>query len=489
MESYGEVQHVQSETRSNETVTIGILAFMGLLIIYVETMLTPALPVLQRYFDTNYDLLSWVLTAYIISGTVSAALFGKLADVVGKKKVILSLSLIYAASVSAGGFVATLGELIAVRAVQGIGFGMIPVAFAILNDQIPKERLALAQGIVSSTFAGGSAIGLVGGAWITQNFGWEWSYHSAIPLAVGLVLFIALFLKDISRPKKEKIDVLGITSLALGLTMLIFGLSEGQYKGWFSPLILGSFLVSILSFLSFVWAESNARNPFIDVNLLKIRNVFLANFTGLFALASLYFLLYAIPPLLQDPSPAGFGESIFTSGLILLPQAILTMIFAGVAAKVTTDHGPKTAILIGTTVLFLAFMGLMFNRATLLSISEDAAIVGIGLSFIFVGVINILLLSIPREKSGEATGMNVVFRNIGMSVAPAIGGVLETTYTSSVIVGYVPVRFGPFPFVPIMASFPATQAYELIFLVGITFLAAAIAFSIMMKNIIVKRRN
>lgn len=474
---------------NREGITIAILAFMGILITYVETMITPALPVFVNVFNTNYDTLSWVLTAYIITGTTAAALFGKLADIVGKKRIFISLAIVYAIAVSFGGFVNTIGELIAVRAVQGLGFGMFPIAFALLNDQVPRERLALAQGIISSTFAGGSAVGLVGGAYITQNFGWEWSYHSAIPLAFGLVIFASIYLKDYSIPKKEKIDFLGIGMLAVGLTTLIFGLSEGQYRGWTSPLIIGIFAVMVLSFTIFAWAESHVSKPFIDIALLKIRNVFLANFTGLFALAALFFLFYSIPPLLQDPMPAGFGQTIFNSGLVLLPASILTMVFAPVAARITTNRGPKVSILMGSIILFLAYLGLIFNRGSITSISEDSAILGIGMSFIFVGVINILLISIPISRSGEATGMNVVFRNIGMSIAPAIGGVLETAYTQNVIVGYLPYRMGFLPLVPIMTSFPSTHAYDSIYLVGLAFLVAAIAFTLMMKNIIVGKRR
>lgn len=482
-DAYAHDQKHNGENRGR--ITIAILAFMGLLITYVETMITPALPVFINVFNTNYDTLSWVLTAYIITGTTAAALFGKLADILGKKRIFLSLAIVYLIAVSFGGFVHTIGELIAVRAVQGVGFGMFPIAFALLSDQVPREKLALAQGIISSTFAGGSAVGLVGGAWITQNFGWEWSYHSAIPLAFGLVIFASIFLKDYATPRKEKIDTLGIGSLAVGLTTLIFALSEGQFKGWYSYEIVGLFIASFVSFFVFVRAESHVEKPFIDMKLLKIRNVFLANFTGLFALAALFFLFYSIPPLLQDPSPAGFGESIFNSGLVLLPASILVMVFAPISARITTHRGPKVAILIGSVILFLAYLGLLFNRGSVLSISEDSAILGMGMSFIFVGVINILLISIPVSRSGEATGMNVVFRNIGMSLAPAIGGVLETTYTTNVLVGVLPQKLGSLPVTPILASFPSSQAFDSIYLVGIIFLIVGIIFTLMMKNVIV----
>lgn len=487
VKAYSRKYAVVTQRHEKAGVTIGVMAFMGILVTYVETMITPALPILVNFFNTNYDQLSWVITAYVISGTISAAIFGRLADIYGKKRIFLVLATGYAIAISLGGFAQTLTELIAIRAVQGLGMGMFPVAFALLNDQLPKRELALAQGIVSATFAGGAAVGLVLGAWITQNFGWEWSYHSAIPVSFGLLLISYLVLHDESLRKEQGIDLPSITLLGGGLVALILGLSEGQLWGWSSPLTFIVFAISALLLVSFVYSERRSDEPFINMELLKVRNVFLANFTGLFSMAGLYFLFYSIPPLLQDPQPAGFGVSILQSGIVLLPASLLSMAFAPVAAKVTTDRGPKVTIIIGTVILFFAYLGLYFNRATELSIMEDAAILGLGMSFIFVGVINILLLSTPADKSGEATGMNVVFRNIGTSIAPAIGGVFETAYVMNAMVGFLPVKLGTLPFVPIFVAFPSSSAFDLIYITGMLFLVASIIFTMLMKNIVVKK--
>lgn len=478
-----------SYRKGHAGLTIGIMAFTGLLITYVETMITPAIPVLVDFFNSDYDILSWIITAYIITGTISAAIFGRLADVYGKKKIFITIALVYAIAVSMGGFVKTLPEFITIRAIQGIGMGMFPIAFALLNDQIPREELALAQGIVSATFSGGAALGLVLGAWITQNYDWQWSYHSAIPVAFGLVVLASIFLHDTSVRKKEKIDIFGVVLLGSGIVSLILALSEGIYWGWSSFGIISLFSLSILLFISFVYFESHTDQPFINIKLLKVRNVFLSNFTGLFAMAGMFFLFYTVPPLLQDPAPAGFGVSIFRSGLILLPATILNIAFAPLAARITRVRGPKVAILIGSAVLMFAYLGLYFNRATEISILEDATIVGLGMSFIFVGVINILLLSIPVENSGEATGMNVVFRNIGTSLAPALGGVIETIYVTNVMVGYIPGSLKGLPFIPILASFPSYDAFSYIYMIGMGFLIAAIIFTLLMKNIIVMDRR
>jgi MFS family permease len=471
------------------TLTIVTMAFMGVLVTYVETMITPALPTLVNFFSTNYDTLSWVITAYILSGTVSAAIFGRLADMYGKKRIFVILAIVYSLAVTLGGFAQNLDQFIAVRAVQGLGIGMFPVAFALLNDQVPKRNLALAQGILSSTYIAGAAVGLVGGAWITQNLGWEWSYHSAIPFAYFLAILSATTLRDSPRGLKERVDYIGVAVLSIGLIALILGISEGEYWGWLSPSIIGLFLTSTLMLFGFVFAESRVSHPFISMKLLRIRNVLLSNFAGLFAMSAMFFMFFTVPPMLEDPIPAGFSETVLTAGLSMLPAALTAMGFAPVSALVTRNRGPKTSILIGNSLIFVAFIAFYFNRASVTAILENATLVGVGMSFVFVGVINILLLSTPQSEAGASTGMNVVFRNIGSAIAPAVGGVLETTFVQYAIVAYMPGKIAGLSFIPLFEKFPSAEAFNNVYLVGIGFLIASIISAVMMKNIVILKEK
>lgn len=478
-----------TELHPHSKFTIAIMAFTGLLITYVETLVTPALPVLRNDFNTNYDNLSWIITAYILSGTASSALFGRLADMYGKKRIFIILSVVYTVAISFGGFAQNLVEFIAIRAIQGVGMGMFPIAYAMLYDQVPKERLALAQGIVSSTFSAGAAIGLVGGAVITQDFGWQWAYHSAIPIAATQTILSIIILKDTSSRVDERVDYLGISLLISGIISLLLPISQGIYWGWFSPITLGMFALGSFLLIAFVLVEMRTRQPFISIKLLRVRNILLSNFTSIFAMAGMFFLFYTISPMLQDPPPAGFGTSIVESGLVTFPAAILNMAFAPVAAIITTNEGPKKAILIGTLILFLSYVALMFNRGSILAILEDSTILGMGLSFIFVGVINMLLISLPGGRAGEATGMNTVFRNLGGIIAPSIGGVLETTYTANVIIGVIPFSGSPFGLFPIIHGFPSYTAFTYIFGVGILFLVTSLVLTALMKSVKIERRS
>lgn len=465
------------------------MAFTGLLITYVETLVTPALPVLVNSFSTNYDNLSWIITAYILSGTASSALFGRLADMYGKKRIFVALSIVYTIAISFGGFAQNLVQFIIIRAVQGVGMGMFPIAYAMLYDQLPKEKLALAQGIVSSTFSAGAAIGLVGGAVITQDLGWQWAYHSAIPIAALQTVLSIMILRDTSERHAESIDYLGIMLLVSGLISILLPISQGVYWGWLSFPTLFMFGLGALLIILFVVSEMRKREPFISMKLLKVRNILLSNVTSVFAMASMFFLFYTISPMLQDPAPSGFGTTIIESGLVTFPAAILNMAFAPVAAIITTNKGPKKAILIGTFILFTSYLSLLFNRGSIIAILEDSTLLGIGLSFIFVGVINMLLISLPGGRAGEATGMNTVFRNLGGIIAPSIGGVLETTYTTGVVVGYIPLSGSPLGFLPVIHNFPSATAFTYIFAVGIVFLVISLVLTSLMKGIRIERGN
>ncbi len=460
-------------------ITIALMAFAGMLIIYVETMIVPAIPIFIKFFHSTYNDVSWILIAYIISGTVSAGIFGRIADIIGKRKVFLILSLIYAIAVSFGGFAKTLDELIAIRAVQGLGFGMFPIAFAIINDVVPRKRLALAQGILSATFAIGSGIGLVGGAYITEKLGWEYSYHTAIPVAFLLFILSFIYLKDYTKSRREKIDFIGVALLGIPLTLFIYALSEGEAIGWTSFTITTMFILSFIFFGAFIIFESKTKHPFINMKLLKTRNIFMANFIGLFAMAAMYFLFFTIPTLLQDPKPVGFGKTILESGLVMLPATIMNMVFAPVAAKIIRAKGPKLSIFLGLSVDFIGFLLLYSYRASVMEILVDTMFVGAGISLMLVGIINALLISTPRESAGEATGMNTVFRDIGMAIAPAVGGVLETMYTVPVVVG-AGISHGVQ--YKITHNFPDGTAFDYIYMVGIIFVVIGFAFTALIKN-------
>jgi MFS family permease len=241
-------------------ITLAILGSTILIAMYGETMLLPAIPDIIRDFDISYSASSWILSAYLISGAVATPIFGKLSDTYGRKKMVMIILIIYIVGIFSGGISSDITFLVISRVIQGIGISMFPIAFGIIRDQLPKDKLSVGVGIFSSMFAAGSVVGLGLGASIIENFGWRATFFSIVPVAIGLWFVIRRFIRDspisylsetnVSVTKEEEavanysdnkiardnknsgstnsLDIKGTITLAITITsfLLIFSYSE-----------------------------------------------------------------------------------------------------------------------------------------------------------------------------------------------------------------------------------------------------------------------
>jgi Arabinose efflux permease len=161
-----------------------LLVWGDLLVNYVETMVVPAIPTIQNYFSVSSTLASWITSAFIIVGAVVSPIFGKLADMYGRKKVYIVSLTSYLVAVGLAGFSPSIYFLIGARAVQGIGYGIFPVGLAIITDVLPPAEVATAQGLLSGSVGIGTALGLIVGSYIDQDFGWQYAFHTAFILSL-----------------------------------------------------------------------------------------------------------------------------------------------------------------------------------------------------------------------------------------------------------------------------------------------------------------
>jgi MFS family permease len=193
---------------------LGILSTTLLAVMFSETMLLPAIPEIMQDFGVPYSLSAWVFSSYLIVAAVMTPIAGKLSDVYGSKKILLILLVLYVGGTVAGGFSTNICLLLASRVVQGVGFAAVPVAFSILRNSFPLQKLALPVAVFSSAASGGSVVGLLAGASIIQNFGWQATFFFIAPVAAVITLAIARLVPDSppSAPRTGKgagIDVRG----------------------------------------------------------------------------------------------------------------------------------------------------------------------------------------------------------------------------------------------------------------------------------------
>ena len=189
----------QDKISNDAWITLAILSLIGLIIVYGETMIIPAIPDLIQDFNIPYNTTAWILTAYLIAGAVSTPIVGKLSDIYGKKRILLLVMAIYTAGTSFGIISNDISTMIIVRTIQGIGISVFPIAFTIIREKFPENKLSIAQGILTSLFAAGGVIGLSLGATTIEYFGWHSTFMSISPLALILTLTIMRIIQRARR--------------------------------------------------------------------------------------------------------------------------------------------------------------------------------------------------------------------------------------------------------------------------------------------------
>ena len=448
-----------------------VLAGLVMTVMYVEGMLTPSLPTIQKEFGITSGAASLILSSYLITGVALSPVVGKLGDIYGKKRVLGYVLIIYSLCVSVTGFSPSFAFMIGARTFQGIGLTVFPLGMSLVREEFPREMVPRAQGILSSLFGAGFAISLPLGAWVSNNYGWRTTYHTAIPVVVLLaVLVFVLIRESVYRRPETRVDYGGATLLGGALALTVLALSEGESWGWSSVAFLGVMGMGLLLLVPLVlyetrWTRTGGEG-ILDLRLLRMRNVLVTNLVVLIAGSGMYLAMLSVSYLYQTASPVGYGFDISLTGDALVPLAIGMLIFAPIAGIIVSRIGTKPLTAIGATVGSVGFaLGAwvipMHNLAAFLAIEF---LIGSGIAILNAAVINLLILTVEPRDMGLATAMNSVFRNVGSSIGAPIAGSLLATWTWT----YVVPHYGP-------VTAPATLAFQWAFgIAAIVFVAAGV---------------
>jgi MFS family permease len=479
-------------------ISLAILGSALLIAMYGETMLLPAIPDIIEEFDISYNTSSWILSAYLIAGAVATPLGGKLSDVYGRKKMVMIILIIYIIGITLGGISSNITFLIVARVIQGIGISMFPIAFGIIRDQFPIDKLAIGVGVFSSMFAAGSVVGLALGANIIENFGWRTTFFSIVFVAIGLWFIIRRYIDDrqksvnmIDSPEqlytptsvekkinvsneestndktKKNIDMKGTITLAVTVISLLMVLSYSQMNNIGSYQIAIFLCVGIASLVLFVIVEKKSNSPLINFQLMTNKTILSANIILVIAFLSMFTIFQTIPVLVRSPQPFGFGESVISTANIQLPFMIVFLLFAPSSGFIVSKLGNIKPTIIGSIVSALGFSSLFLFHSNGILVSTNLAIIAGGLSLMQVGGFDIVLQSTPRKFSGISLGMTVLFNLVGGSVGPAIAGIYMQA--NQVLIKGV-------------GSYPSPDSYNLIFLTIALASLIPIALSIYIKK-------
>jgi MFS family permease len=461
------VNNVKEKTIYKDAwITLIVLSSLALIAMYGETMLIPAIPILVKDFKIPYNTSSWILTAYLIAGAVMTPIIGKLSDIYGKKKILMLVMVIYSIGTFSGGISANIFMMIVSRIIQGIGLAMFPVAFAIIREKFPEEKLAIGQGIFTAVFAGGAVVGLGLGATIIEYFSWHMTFLSIVPLMIILLIVVLRLIHIKSEKLVSKIDnsidikgtltlIVLVSSFLVALTLLPNSISQSQYKNSNLIIISALFALSVALLPLFISIQKKAKSPLIDLQLLKDIILLPTNILIMTIGISMFIIYQSLPILIQSPLPLGFGGGPVAAASVQLPFMIVSFIISVLSGFLISKIGNIKPTVVGSIISAIGFFLLFLYHSTEYVIAVELSVIAIGLSFAEIGAFNISLVSAPLHLSGTALGITMLLFLIGMSVGPTISGIYMESFKSTVNGMY--------------GSFPSSFAYDMIFLTSLIF--------------------
>jgi MFS family permease len=485
--------------------TLAILSSIATLVMYTETMLVPSLPNIISEFNLSYSLSPWILTTYLIVGAVMTPVTSSLAEIHGKRKILLAVMGVYAVGVTVGGLTTDFYSFIIARGMQGVGMSMFPIAFSVIREQFPKSRLAIGQGVITSMFACGSILGLLIGATIAEYSGWRTTFLSILPVAILLPIVVWKFARigevhsdwmttttttttttspqqqSGSSDKKKSLDLFGAATLAATITLFLLSLTfiETRATGSNSTQSISQLAIlsvgCIAAFVAFLVAERRAIHPLIDLKLLQNKILLFTNIMMIILGFSMFMVFQTIPILAESPPPAGFGYSITGTAAIQLPFSIILLIFGPTSGYIVSKLGSIRPVIMGYAINAFGFFMLATFHSQPWMVSVALAIISTGLSLGSVGLMNIVLLATPYKNMVTSIGMTSLLRIIGSSVGPAVAGVLMQ-------VGQINVQGHA-------GSYPAPESYTLIFLMAATMSILSVIMTLKIRRSLLENQN
>ncbi|MBP3040883.1 MFS transporter [Bacillaceae bacterium Marseille-Q3522] len=410
----------QGTNRPLVLVSIMLATFMGAI---EATIISTAMPAIVADLG-EFSLYSWIFSAYLLMNTVTVLIYGKLADLFGRKPILTIGVLVFLIGSLLCGFANSMKMLVVFRLIQGLGAGaVIPISTTIVGDIYSVEERAKIQGYLASVWGISAIVGPALGGLIVEYISWPFVFWINIPLGILSLIGIWLFLFEKVEKKKHKIDYAGTFFITVSISSFMYLLVEGGTRwSWMSLPAIGLLLISVCTFLLFIFQEKKAKEPMMPFSIWKNRSIFIANIASLTTGVMLIGISSYLPAFVQGV----MEQSTIVAGFTLTSMSIGWPIASTIAGRILLKIGYRnTALLGGLSLLFgsILFVVLSADSGPLLAVA-GSFFIGVGMGLTGTAFIVLIQNSVTWQQRGVATAANMFMRNLGNTVGAAFLGSL-----------------------------------------------------------------
>ncbi|WP_231386752.1 MFS transporter [Nocardia sp. BMG111209] len=438
----------------NPWLIVTVLGFSGLCAALMQSLVIPIQSELPHLLGTSASNASWVLTATLLGGAVAMPVAGRLADMFGKRPVLVASAALLLVGSLVCAMSSSLVPMLVGRVLQGISLGYIPVAISFVREVVPARLVNSATASISATLGVGGALGLPLAAWIAQDHNWHALFWVSSVLAAVVTVLSLVALPHVRDGHSAHLDVVGAVGLAVGLVAVLVGVSKGNDWGWTSGRTLGLVVGGVVVLLAWAAFELRHSDPLVDLRTTAVRPVLMTNIAALLIGFGMMAQSIVVPQLLEMPARTGYGlgQSVLAAGLWFAPAGLMMMLFAPVSSFLLTRFGGRIALALGAAVLALGYVcgAVLLDAPWQLMLATCIASAGVGIGY--AAMPTIILENVPGREAASSVGVNSLMRSVGTTIAGAVMSVVLTSKTTV--------------FAPGLPEIPTLDAFRLCFIVG-----------------------